>query len=73
MIQREIPIFFSIDDGYAPFLAAALRSAVLKASPERKYRAVILYQDLSEDNRIKLGKIAAENFEIEFREIQSGL
>ena len=73
MIQREIPIFFSIDDGYAPFLAAALRSAVLKASPERKYRVIILHQDLSEDNRIKLGKIAAENFKIEFREMQSGL
>ena len=46
-MNREIPIFFTIDDAYAPFLAVALRSAIAHASPDRHYRAIILHQDLS--------------------------
>ena len=39
-----IPIFFTIDDGYAPYLATALVSAIKNSSPDRRYRAVVLYQ-----------------------------
>lgn len=73
MNKTEIPIFFSIDNGYAPFLAAALKSAISKSSNSRNYRAIVLHQDLSEDNRLKLGKMATDNFKIDFKEMKSGL
>lgn len=73
MNTKEIPIFFSVDDAYAPFLAAALNSAVKNSSPDRQYKAIVLYQELSEENRAKLSALAAEHFHIEFAEMKSGL
>lgn len=64
-MNREIPIFFSIDDGYAPFLAVALHSAIKNANPERQYRAIVLYQDLNDANAAKLKSLETENFKIE--------
>ncbi len=64
--QFEIPVFFSIDNGYAPYLAAALNSAVKNSSKNRNYKAIILYQDLSEENKNKLSMLASDNFKIEF-------
>ena len=40
-MKREIPIFFTIDNAYAPFLAVALNSAVKNADPTRQYRAIV--------------------------------
>lgn len=73
MITKEIPIFFSIDDAYAPFLAAALNSAVKNCSKNRLYKAIILYQDLTEQNKAKLSALAADNFSVEFKEMKNGL
>lgn len=64
-MYREIPIFFTIDDSYAPFLAVALNSAIKNANPDRNYRAIVLHQDLSETNIAKLQSLQAENFKIE--------
>ena len=45
--QNEcIPIFFSIDDNYAPYLGVALLSIIQNASKEFNYRALILYKTL---------------------------
>lgn len=71
-MMKEIPIFFSIDNSYAPFLAAALRSAVKNCSPTRAYKAFVLYQELSEENKEKLALLGTENFKIEFVEMKTG-
>lgn len=71
--MREIPIFFSIDDGYAPFLAAALKSAIEKSSKDRKYTAIILHEDLNGENQKRLKVLETDNFEIRFKEMKSGL
>ena len=71
--NNSIPIFFSIDDGYAPFLAVALNSAIKNSSPDRSYRAIILHQALSEENQAKLSALEEENFSIEFYEMKKGL
>ncbi len=70
---REIPVFFTIDDGYAPFLSVALHSAVQNSSPERRYRAIVLYQDLSEEHRQRLGALATEHFAVDFVPMGEGL
>ena len=64
-MNKEIPLFFTIDNGYAPFLAVALNSAIKNADPNRLYKAIVLHQDLSETNISKLQALETENFKIE--------
>ncbi len=64
-MNREIPIFFTIDDSYAPFLAVALNSAIKNASRKRQYKAIVLHQDLSPTNIAKLKALQTDNFKIE--------
>jgi len=64
-MNREIPIFFTIDNNYAPFLAAALNSAIKNSSPDRSYRAIVLYQDITEESERKLKALEKDNFRIE--------
>lgn len=72
-MNQTIPIFFAIDDSYAPFLSVALASAVKNASPDRHYKAIILHQELSEENKKRLGALAADFFEITFVPMGAGL
>ena len=72
-MQTEIPVFFTIDDSYAPYLAVALCSAVQNASPARKYRAIVLHQDVSEENQKKLRALATENFAVDLIPMQADL
>lgn len=64
-MNREIPIFFTIDDSYAPFLAVALNSAVKNCDAKRCYKAIVLHQGLSRVNTEKLKALESENFKIE--------
>ena len=68
-----IPVFFTIDDSYAPFLAAALYSAIENASAQNHYKAIILHQDVSEENRRRIEALARDWFEIEFVPMRQGL
>lgn len=71
--QKEIPVFFTIDNDYAPYLAVALRSAIANASPDRNYRAIVLHEPLTPENAAKLQSLAAPNFPITLMPMQSGL
>ncbi|MDD6265062.1 MAG: glycosyltransferase family 8 protein [Clostridia bacterium] len=64
-MNREIPIFFTIDNSYAPFLATALNSAIKNASEERQYHAFVLHRELSEENAVRLKALETDNFTIE--------
>lgn len=70
-MNREIPIFFTIDDGYAPFLAVALNSAIHNASPHRRYRAIVLHQNLSQTNTARLKAMETGNFKIDLIPMQA--
>ncbi|SEF61658.1 glycosyltransferase family 8 protein [Lachnospira multipara] len=65
-MRQTVPIFFAIDDNYAPFLSVALCSLIENASKENNYKIHIIHQELSEVNRRKIASLARENFEIEF-------
>ena len=73
MMNREIPIFFLIDDSYAPFLAVALNSAIKNSDPQRNYNAIVLYQDLGADNISRLQSLQTENFKIELMPIRANM
>ncbi len=64
-MNREIPIFFTIDDAYAPCLSVALNSMIKNSSKDRSYKAIILHQGLNERNTKKLKSLESDNFSIE--------
>lgn len=68
-----IPVFFTIDNSYVPFLAAALHSAIENSSPKRHYKAFILHEDVSEENQRRIRSLAKTHFEIAFLPMRSGL
>lgn len=72
-MKREIPIFFTIDDAYAPFLAVALNSAIKNSSNKRQYRAFVLHQGLNEENLTRLKSLQTENFNIELIEMKASM
>lgn len=70
-MKQEIPVFFTIDDSYAPFLAVALNSAVKHANPDRCYRAIVLHQGLNQSNTEKLKALQTDNFKIDISPMQA--
>ena len=63
-----IPIFFTIDDGYAKCLGPALQSMVDNADPGRRYKVVVIYENVTDEHRQMLQAIIdkSDAFEIEF-------
>lgn len=70
-MNHEIPVFFTIDDNYAPFLAVALNSAVQHADPARQYVAIVLHQGLNETNTARLKALERPHFRIELTPMQA--
>lgn len=70
-MNREIPIFFTIDNGYAPFLAVALNSAIKNSNKNIHYKAIVLHEGLSDENKKKLSALQTDNFEIELTEMKA--
>jgi lipopolysaccharide biosynthesis glycosyltransferase len=60
-----IPIFFAVDDNYAPYLAVAMRSLIDNASPDYQYNIHILIDKLNEFNTSVLCGMATENVRVE--------
>ncbi|MCI6164428.1 MAG: glycosyltransferase family 8 protein [Lachnospira sp.] len=70
MNNKEIPIFFTIDNGYAPYLGVAISSMIKNASKDYNYRIIVLHQDLSEENQAILSAMATDNFVVDFRRME---
>ena len=49
-MNREIPIFFSTDDNYIPYLDVAIRSLIENASKRFGYRIIVLNTGIEPDN-----------------------
>ena len=64
--EEKIPIFFTVDDAYVPFLAVALQSLIDNSSEENFYLIKILYTNIREENKKKIKKYEKENVNIEF-------
>ena len=65
-MKPVVPIFFSVNDAYSPFLATAIHSIRENASPDFRYHIHILTDDISEENRRKLSALGTDSFCIEF-------
>ena len=65
-MNREIPIFFSTDDHYIPFLDVAIRSLIANASKAFEYRIIVLNTGLNEDSVRKVKQHEQTGFMIDF-------
>lgn len=70
-MKKEIPIFFSTDDNYIPYLDVAIRSMIENASKEYIYRIIVLNTGLDEANMKLVKKNESEGFVIDFVDISS--
>lgn len=64
MTNKTIPIFFTIDNGYAPFLAVAITSLIKNANPNYLYKIHVIYENVTEDNLTKIKNLGNEYCEI---------
>ncbi len=74
MSKKEIPIFFSIDDGYIPCLGVAIKSIQENASNDNQYHIYVLYTKMSEENMNNIkNEFAKDNFVIEFYDVKNNV
>ena len=72
-MKKQIPIFFTIDDEYAPYVACAITSIIQNSSREYDYKIYILHDGLNAENLTKLSKLKCEGFDIIFKEMKDGM
>ncbi|ETY74419.1 glycosyltransferase family 8 protein [Lactiplantibacillus fabifermentans] len=63
--QPVIPVFFAIDDNYAPYLSVALVSLIKNASQHRQYEINILSDQLNAQHQAELAALATKNVHIQ--------
>ena len=71
--RKEIPIFFTIDNKYAPYVSTAILSIKENSSKDYDYKVHILHEELSQENINKISKLQCENLKIIFREMKEGM
>lgn len=73
MSNKHIPIFFSTDDNYIPYLDIAVTSLIENASKSYEYRIIVLNTGLDPDNVARIKRNERPGFEIEFVNISEQL
>ncbi len=72
-MKTLIPIFFTIDDGYAPYLGVAIKSLIENASKDYKYRIHVIQEGLSDKYKSYIDEMATDDVEIKFHEMEREL
>ncbi|MDO4508023.1 MAG: glycosyltransferase family 8 protein [Candidatus Saccharibacteria bacterium] len=70
---KVVPIFLTINNAYAPYAAAAIRSLMKNTDKKRYYRIIILHDGLSFISRIRLRNLVTKNCAIQFKKITRSL
>ncbi len=71
--KKIIPVFFAVDDNYAPYLAVAIRSLIDNASPSYDYHIYILIKELSQEHVTNFSNMAQSNVKIETVNVSENL
>lgn len=67
--MQKIPIFFSVDEQYVPYLAVALNSIKENASQGYLFHIHILNDNISKSSKARLMALQSTNFTIEFNSL----
>ncbi len=73
MKQDEIPIFFTVDESYAPYLDCAIHSLMENASRSHTYQIIVLHEDLTEESQKKISDNVKFPFQIRFLQMKDKL
>lgn len=71
--KNEIPVFFSTDDNYIPYLDVAISSLVANSSKSNKYRIIVLNTGLDPENVQKVKRNERDGITIDFIDISKEL
>lgn len=69
-MRKTVPIFFSCNDKYVPYLDVAVISIIENSSEDNDYEITVLKTDVSEENQQKLLKHAKDNVKIKFFDVK---
>ncbi len=72
-MNKIIPIFFTIDANYAPYLSVALASLIEHASPNYNYEINIVYESINDEIIKKLRTLEKNNVKLIFTKMQNKL
>jgi lipopolysaccharide biosynthesis glycosyltransferase len=64
--EDVIPIFFAVDEAYAPLTAVAIESIAENASPDREYRVFVMHEEMNLLTRRRIARLARQNLHIVF-------
>ena len=70
---KVVPVFLTINNNYAPYVAAAIHSLTQRVDKKRYYRVIILHDGLNWVNRIRLRSLVTKNVAIQFKKITNSL
>ena len=68
-MNHEIPIFFSTDDNYMPYLDVAMSSLIANASKAYRYRIIVLNTGLDPENVALVKRHECEGVAVDFVDI----
>lgn len=71
--NETIPVFFTIDESYAPWLAVAIASMKANSNPDRHYTVHVIGNDLSPEVIDRLKAMEDDHFEIQVSKMQRNL
>ncbi len=69
MDKKIIPVVFSSNDNFAPYLGVAIYSLIKNSSPQYEYRISVLMTELSRHHKQRLLSMATENVKIEIIDV----
>ncbi len=71
--QTPIPVFFSADDNYIPYLSVALLSLIENADPARVYHIHVLNTGLSHAGKVRIASLARPYAHIFFEDVSQAM
>ena len=70
VFENGVPIVLSANDKFSPYLEIMIQSIIENTSPSRSYDIIILYNDISENNRKRISMAAQERKNVSIRFIR---
>ena len=71
--MKNIPIFFSCDDNYVPFLGVAITSLICNTSEKNNYNIYVLHSGLKNENMKRIKTLETQNASIDFVDVSDKL
>ncbi|MGX5377216.1 glycosyltransferase family 8 protein [Ligilactobacillus sp. LYQ135] len=73
MIKQEIPVFFTVDNNFTPYLTVAIQSLIENADPNNNYHVYVIHRGLSAKNQQLLKSMETTNVKVDNRLIDIDL